>query len=123
MTAVPDQSFVGLVDAICARQPARPALFHGGRTISYGELSALVEDWAAALRDRGAGPDSCVALWLPNGPAFVAAFLATLRLGAVVAPLGVLLTGHEVEQRLAISRATVLVTTRALVGQVGPLTA
>jgi len=118
-----DRSFVALVDAICVRQPARPAMFHGGQTFSYGELAALVEDWAAALRDRGVGPDRCVALWLPNSPAFVAAFLATLRLGAVAAPLGVLLTGHEVEQRMAIARANVLVTTRALEGQVGHLAA
>jgi len=33
----------GLVDAVCARQAARPALFHGGRIVSYGELAALVE--------------------------------------------------------------------------------
>src|ERR1051325_1023417 len=108
MTFSRDQSFVELVEASCVRQPARPALFQGGRAISYGELAALVEGWAAALLERGVGPDRCVALWLPNGPAFVAAFLATLRLGAVVAPFGVLLTGHEIKERLAIAQATVL---------------
>jgi len=121
MTFSHDQSFVELVDASCAEHAARPALFHGGRAISYGELAALVEGWTTALLDRGAGPDRCVALWLPNGPAFVAAFLATLRLGAVVAPFGVLLTGHEVKERLAIAQATVLVTTGALEGQLGGL--
>jgi hypothetical protein len=57
-------------------------LFHGGRSISYSQLAALVDGWAAALQASGAGPGVCVALWLPNSPAFVAAFLATLRLGA-----------------------------------------
>ncbi|HEY8923821.1 MAG TPA: AMP-binding protein [Polyangia bacterium] len=108
---------------MCARQPARPALFHGGQTISYGELATLVDDWSAALRARGVGPDRTVALWLPNSPAFVAAFLATLRLGAVAAPLGVLLTGREIEQRLRIARAAILITTSALAQQLGDASA
>jgi long-chain acyl-CoA synthetase len=113
------QNLALLVDAVCARQAARPALFYGGGAISYGELAALVEDWAAALRERGAGPDRAVAIWLPNSPAFVAGFLATLRLGGVAAPLGVLLTGREIEHRLAIARAAVLITTSALARQLG----
>jgi len=117
------QNLAGLVDAVCARQAARPALFHGGRIISYGELAALVDDWAAALGERGAGPDRTVALWLPNSPAFVAGFLATLRLGGVAAPLGVLLTGREIEHRLAIARAAILVTTSALARQLGSVSA
>jgi len=46
-----------------------------------------------------------VAIWLPNSPAFVAAFLATLRTGAIAAPFGVLLTAREVRLRLEIARA------------------
>jgi len=127
MSAVDHQrsssNLAGLVDAVFARQPARPALFHGGRMISYGELAVLVDAWAAALGDRAAGPDRAVALWLPNSPAFVAAFLATLRLGGVAAPLGVLLTGREIEHRLEIARAAILVTTSALARQLGDVRA
>jgi long-chain acyl-CoA synthetase len=111
-----NHNFALLVDAICDRYASRPALFHrgGGRAISYGELAALVDGWAAALRARGAGVDGSVAIWLPNSPAFVAAFLATLRLGAVAAPLGILLKPREVRARLEIARPAVLVTTPAL---------
>jgi len=94
---------------------------HGDRVISHGELAALVDGWAAALDARGAGPGVCVTLWLPNGPAFVAAYLATLRLGAIAAPLGVLLAGREVRLRLEIAQARVLVTTQALARQLGEL--
>ncbi len=55
-----------------------------------------------------------MALWLPNSPAFVAAFFATLRLGATAAPLGVLLKPREVRQRIALARPAALVTTPVL---------
>src|SRR4029079_6584052 len=57
--------------------------------------------------------------WLPNSPAFVAAFLATLRLGAIAAPLGVLLKPREVRARLEIAQPSVLVTTPALARDLG----
>ena len=110
-----NENFVVLVDAACERFAARPALFHhdGDRSVCHGELAAVVDGWATALRQRGAGPGRSVALWLPNSPAFVAAFLATLRLGAIAAPLGVLLKAPEVRARLAIAQPAVLVTTHA----------
>ena len=116
-----NDNFALLVDATCERFPARPALFHhdGTRAISYGELAAFVEGWVVALRLFGAGPGRSVAIWLPNGPAFVAAFLATLRLGATAAPLGALLKAPEIRSRLAIARPTVLVTTEALARELG----
>ena len=116
-----NQNFAALVDATCVRQATRPALFHGGRAISYGELGALVGGWTASLRAHGAGPGVRVGLWLPNSPEFVAAFLATLRTGAVAAPLGVLLAPPEVRARLAIAAADVLVTTRVLAQHLGDL--
>src|SRR5688572_27539706 len=110
-----NENFAVLVDAACASFPARPALFHhdGDRCLSHGDLAALVDGWASALRLRGVGPGRNVAIWLPNSPAFVAAFLATLRLGAIAAPLGVLLKAAEVRSRLAIAQPAVLVTTPA----------
>jgi long-chain acyl-CoA synthetase len=110
-----NENFALLVDVVAERQPARGALFHDPEAapLSYGDLSALIDGWAAALAERGAGPDCSVAIWLPNGPTFVAAFLATLRVGAVAAPLGILLTPPEVRARLEIAQPTVLVTTPA----------
>jgi long-chain acyl-CoA synthetase len=117
-----NENFAARVDAICQRQPARPALLHGpgaASSISYGELGVLVDGWAAALRDRGAGVDGSVAIWLPNSPAFVAAFHATLRVGGIAAPLGILLKPREIRARLEIAKPAVLVTTPALAGELG----
>ncbi len=118
-----DHNFAGLVHATCQRHASRPALFHGGRAISYGELAALIETWTAVLQARGAGPGTPVAIWLPNSPAFAATFLATLRAGAIAAPLGVLLTASEIRLRLEVARAELLVTTPALSRQLGEVAA
>lgn len=116
-----NQNFAALIEATCQRQPSRPALFHQRGTLSYGELARLVDDWTAALDAAGVGPGDTVALWLPNCPAFVVTFLATLRLGAVAAPLGALLAPREVEARLAVVGAPVLITTPALASHLGDL--
>jgi long-chain acyl-CoA synthetase len=118
-----NQNFAALIDASCERHASRPVLFHGGRTISYGELAGIVDGWAAVLQARGAGPGVCVAIWLPNRPEFIAAFLAALRLGAVAAPVGVLLTAPEARLRLEIAQARLLVTTQALAQRLGDVPA
>jgi long-chain acyl-CoA synthetase len=116
-----NQNFAALVDSVCERHATRPALFHGGRSISYGDLAVLTDGWVAALEARGAGPGACVAIWLPNSPAFVAAFLATLRTGAIAAPLGLLLAAREVRVRLQVAAADLLITTPALAEQLGDI--
>lgn len=116
-----NQNFAALVAATCQRQPSRPALFHDRGTLSYGDLAGLVNGWTASLDALGVGPGTSVALWLPNCPAFVVTYLATLRLGAVVAPFGALLAAREVEARLALVEAPVLITTPTLARQLGEL--
>jgi long-chain acyl-CoA synthetase len=114
-------NFALLVQATCERLPERPALFHRERWISYRDLGQQIGAWVEALQAAGAAPGRCVTIWLPNSPAFVAAFVATLRLGAVAAPLGVLLKPREVRHRLDVAGAAVLVTTHALAGDLGDL--
>jgi long-chain acyl-CoA synthetase len=107
-------NFAVFVQATCERLPDRPALLHRGGWISYRDLGRQIDAWVGALRQAGAAPGRCVAIWLPNSPAFVAAFVASLRLGAVAAPLGILLKPREVRQRLDVAGAAVVVTTPAL---------
>jgi len=117
-----NQNFALLVEATWQSQPDRPAIFHLDRSISYEELTRMVDGWSAALRGLGAKAGDCVALWLPNSPAFVAAFLATLRLGAISVPMGVLLKPGEVRQRLDVTRPEVLVTTPDLARELREVT-
>ena len=70
-----------------ASRPSGTALVHAGERISHAELLERVERVAHGLAARGIGPGDAVAVILPNGPAFVTAFLAVTGLGAIVVPL------------------------------------
>jgi long-chain acyl-CoA synthetase len=63
------------------------ALTFGAERIAAGDLEERVARLAHGLADGGVAPGDPVALVLPNGPAFVTAFLAVTRLGAVAVPL------------------------------------
>ncbi|MFV0126715.1 amino acid adenylation domain-containing protein [Streptomyces sp. HMX112] len=80
-----------LIHAAVARQAARTpdavALVQGGERVSYAELDAAADVWAAELRDLGTGPGGFVPVVLPRSTALVAALLAVLRTGAAYAAL------------------------------------
>ena len=96
----------------CERHADRTALIVDGRRVGYEELRELAHRWAAALRRRGVAADDCVALVLPNGRDYVAAYFGALALGATVVPLNVLLAAPEVAERVERSGAIVTITPR-----------
>jgi carnitine-CoA ligase len=53
---------------------------------SYGEFDSLVGRMATTLSNQGVGPGSAVHLALTNCPAFVAAWIASIRLGGWIVP-------------------------------------
>lgn len=111
-----NENFALQLERACAQFGPRTALIRGedGDSISYSQLERLARGLAALLLREGIAPDDCVALWLPNSPAYVVGFMAAAWLGATVAPLGVLLRPREIVDRLAVARAPVLVTSPAL---------
>jgi long-chain acyl-CoA synthetase len=90
--------------------PDHPALIFKGTRISYGELNAAVDRFAAALQGLGVKPGDRVALHLPNCPQFVIAYYAILRAGAIVAPCNPIYQDHELVHQLKDSGAEVIVT-------------
>jgi long-chain acyl-CoA synthetase len=86
------------IELLAAATPAEQvALVHGDERITYAELSEQVDRLAGALAARGLTQGAPVALILPNVPAFVVAFLAILRAGAVVVPLNTHFKEAELE--------------------------
>lgn len=96
----------GYQDRIALASPA------GGCT--YAELRDLTDRIAGALRRLGVEPEQRVALLLPDGIAFVAAFFAAIKLGAVAVPLNTRLGEAACRTVLQDCRAKVLVTEPAL---------
>ncbi|MFF7134883.1 AMP-binding protein [Streptomyces sp. NPDC008196] len=62
---------------------ARPAFHQGHRAWTHGEVHALAARAAGVLAGHGVRPGDRVLLALPDGIAWVTAFLAAARLGAV----------------------------------------
>lgn len=85
------------------------ALVTPARRVTYAELSALVDRAARALRARGVEPEQRVALLLPDGIGFAAAFFAAIKIGAVAVPLNTRLASGDLHAILSDCRPKVLV--------------
>jgi 2-aminobenzoate-CoA ligase len=68
---------------VAAGRGDRPAILFEDRRISYAELQRMTDSIGLALRGLGVNPGDRVALRIPNRPAFVAAWLAIQKIGAV----------------------------------------
>lgn len=89
-------SVASILSEAATRHAERPALLFAGTTTTYRELWDQTRAYAGALRDRGIGPGSRVAMSVPNVPDFARVYYAALSLGAVVIPVHLLLKSEEI---------------------------
>ncbi|MCZ7416216.1 MULTISPECIES: amino acid adenylation domain-containing protein [unclassified Streptomyces] len=81
-----------------ARRHPRAVAVHGPEgPVSYAELDALADRYAAALTARGVRPGDRVVIWSHKGVRTVAVMQAALRTGAIYVPV----TGSNPPARLA----------------------
>ena len=101
---IPEVTVDALLRHSAAEFPTRAALAFFGRETSFAELDRQVDLFAGFLQRNGLGPGDCVSLHLPTCPAFVVAFLGTLRAGCIAAPMSPLLVERELEGLLGQTR-------------------
>ncbi|UCE31640.1 MAG: acyl--CoA ligase, partial [Burkholderiales bacterium] len=89
----------------------KPALRLDERDTTFGDLAGRVDELVQVLGRHVAAGDR-VALWLQNSVAWVAAFLALNRLGAVSVPVNTRLTGAELNVILRDAKPRALITSR-----------
>lgn len=97
------------------RFPNKVALNYMGRKITYRELDHLVNRFAGALTDLGAGEGDKIAVCLPNIPQVVIANIAIFRIGAVAVQNNPLYTERELSYQLNDSDARMVITLSLLV--------
>ena len=85
------------VERVARTDPARQAIVFEGRNISYGALDACACALAHSLRANGVRRGERVALYLPNIPAFMLAYLAGEKLGAIVVSVNSIFKSEEVK--------------------------
>src|SRR2546427_2132050 len=84
------------------------------RSISYGDLRALVNRTGNALRALGLQPEQRVAMAVADGIEFAAIFFGAISIGAVAVPLSTRLTASEYRTVLRDSRAKAIVSEAAI---------
>lgn len=98
-----------------AKEPALDVEIDGRlTTLTFGDLDARSNRLAAELRSRGVEPGDRVALFLPNGVPFIDAFLACIKLGAIVVPVNVLYRERELTHILADAEPRAVLSTSEL---------
>lgn len=93
---------------IAAREPERPALRAGGRSIGFGELVEAATRVGDLLRSRGVGPEDVVATVLPRGGDSIIALLGIWLSGAAYLPTDVRWPARRLDLVLAESATCVL---------------
>jgi amino acid adenylation domain-containing protein len=121
---VPTTTVPALVERQAAATPDRTAVIAGDVTLTYAELNAAANRLARTLVDRGAGPESLVALALPRGADLAVAILAVLKSGAGYLPVDTAYPADRIAFMLADARPALVLTTAgtSLPGDVPMLT-
>lgn len=88
--------------------PSARALSAGDAELDWSDLGGLADDLAGRLAGAGVRPGDRVALLAGNRLEWVLAFLAGLRVGAIVMPLNVRLGRPELERQLALAAPRVV---------------
>ncbi len=99
-------------DALALVDPLNRADLVDGpfRELTWRELDDQVDRMAQVLLDEGVGTGDVVGVQLPNCVEIVIAFLAIVRLGAIVTPFPVQFRSHELTQLSNVAKAKAFVT-------------
>jgi acetyl-CoA synthetase len=102
-------------DVLDKHEPSRPAMYWedwqgNERSLTFGEMQALTNQTANALRAHGVAEGDRVAVMLPPLPEAAAVFLATYKLGAILLSLSILYGDDAIAHRLRDCSAKVIVT-------------
>jgi long-chain acyl-CoA synthetase len=106
------------VERNAVRLGNHPAILFEGRSVSYATLDHCASALADSLARHGVRRGDRVALYLPNIPAFALAYLAGLKVGAIVVSINSIFKWEEVRYIVNDSRPRVLFTTAELLPNV-----
>lgn len=101
----PDRTLLDYLDELARDHADKPALLFKGTTLTYGQLQAESDAFAAALVELGVRPRDRVALVLPNAPQFFVCEFGAWKAGATVVPVNPLYSERELEGVLAATQA------------------
>jgi long-chain acyl-CoA synthetase len=114
----PEKTLIDYLDQLASEHPAKVSLLFKGAAMTYGELAALSDAFAAALAALGVGKGDRVALLLPNCPQFLVAEFGTWKAGGVVVALNPTYSERELEQAIVSTGSETVVVLTPFYGRV-----
>ena len=94
-------NFADILTEHARNRPDHPAIEEGARTVTYGEIDALVDAAAANLQAAGLEPGDIVAVLLDDSVDHLVILCALARAGAVILSLNSAASKTELKQSLA----------------------
>ncbi|MBR1165425.1 long-chain-acyl-CoA synthetase [Bradyrhizobium sp. DASA03005] len=113
---LPGRLFADVIDDWAQRQPNRVALVADEASLDYEGLSRRINRYARWARSVGLAKGDTVALIMPNGIDYVAAWLGISRVGGVVALINTKLVGPSLAHCLDVAKPSHLIVAHALTG-------
>lgn len=112
MRDVTQGSLVDLWVASCTRYASSVLLQQGEAAWTYAGLFGQSSRVAAWLKAHGLQPGDRVAILLPNGPAYVAAYFGAMMAGAIAVPLNPTGSGEDAAAAIAHCEPSVMIDAR-----------
>jgi long-chain acyl-CoA synthetase len=110
-------NFATRTDLAARNAPTALGVSDRNRSVTFEQLRERSDRIADALAERGVKAGEHVALDLPNGVAFVCAYLGVLKRGAVAVPINTRFTDQQIGYVLGNSGAVCVVTNGAGAGE------
>ena len=105
----PDKTLLDYLTPLARDHGSKAALLFKGTSVSYSQLDAESDAFAAALAAMGVQRGDRVALVLPNCPQFFIAEFGSWKAGAIVVPVNPTYTERELEFALKATQAVFVV--------------
>ena len=84
------------------KYPDKRAIVYEEQSISYKELSELIEQAAILLKNNGVIRNNRVGIYVKNPIEYIVYFLAVNKIGAIIVPIDSRITLDEVERILSL---------------------
>ena len=106
----PQKTLPEMLADSAARFPENTATIFLKAKLTYRQLNALVDRFAAGLQRLGLRKGDRVAIFLPNSPQYVIAYYGILRAGGIVVPCNPLYVARELQHQLKDSGSKIILT-------------
>ena len=105
----PEIPLYHFLDDSALKYPDTPCTIFKGAKITYKEMSAITDRFAAGLASIGVKKGDRVGIFIPNSPQFVMAYFAILKLGGIVVATNPMYSAREIKHQANDSGVEVMI--------------